>query len=211
MRKSVNSSFKRLVLPCITAALLLSAASAARANTVYDVSGTFGTTFGNSSLGGGTFSGTFSASLPFTSGENITTFNINLFYPSGSLGVDLTNSTAGDFAFDGVLSSNCWNGATAGSCDYILFSNSSGSDYLELIVPTAFAGGAVVPTNPGSAIYSGSFVGFNGGQSTVTQGSIEPVPESGSLLLLGIGLLAGLWLERKQIFARSPGSQHAAF
>src|SRR5215469_4344258 len=132
----------------IVGVLCVGSASLAWAGTVYNVSGNFGTTFFTGPLNGGTFSGSFIASLPISSGvQLITTFDVKLYDSSANLLDDLTNTTAGDFAEVQVLSANCWNGTSAGSCDAFLFSNSASTDFLELITPIGFAGGAVVPFN----------------------------------------------------------------
>jgi len=155
-------------------------------------------------LNGGTLSGSFIATLPISSGvQSITTFDIKLYDSSANLLADLANTTAGDFANVRVLSANCWNGASTGSCDAFLFSNGAATDFLELITPVGFAGGAVVPFNTSlPTTFNGSF-GAIGGDTTstdsiVTSGAITAVPEPSSLTLFGSGLFGiGSLIRRK--------------
>ena len=183
------------LLACVIAGILcVGSASLTWAGTVYNVSGNFGTTFFTGPLNGGTFSGSFIAALPISSGmQSITTFDIKLYDSSANLLSELTNTTVGDFANVQVLSTNCWNGASTGSCDAFFFSNAVASDFLELITPVGFAGGAVVPFNTSvPTTFSGSFGAIGGDlpstDSIVTSGTITAVPEPSGLVLLGSGL-----------------------
>lgn len=205
----MNPTYSKRVV--ILVALLCAFACAASADTVYNVSGTFQPSSSSSRytglLNGGTFSGTFSATLPITSGsETISTFDINLFEPSSTTPlVTLSNTTSGDIANIDVETSNCAIGSSiTGPCDLFIFANSSATDFLQLLTPTGFTGGSVYPgfNNPGTFA---SFAGVGGQapaeESLVASGSIDPAAEPGSFLLLGLVLVAGLRFERKQLLA----------
>jgi hypothetical protein len=189
--------------------LVLALACAASADTIYNVSGTFGNTiYGGISgpLNGGSFDGTFSATLPITSGtETITTFDINLLNSSGTILVSLTNSTVGDTAAVAALSSDCYNGTAVGACDEFYFTNFSGKSNLYLTVPVGFTGGAVAPTPAFSTLLASSLADDSGLSSAVASGSIEPASagEPGTFLMLGLALMAGLWIGRKRLLAKS--------
>lgn len=196
----------------ILLAVFLAFACVASADTVYDVSGTFLPSSASNPfhglLNGGTFNGTFSATLPITSGEDrITTFNINLVNSSGTVLVNLTPSNAEGFL---EIIGDCSLSSTEdGSCDVFDFGTASGSANLQLDTPLDFTGGQVIPGFPSntSGVY-GSWAWPEGGtaddvDSLVASGTIDPaVPESGTLVLMGMGLLAGLWIKRKRILAQ---------
>jgi len=200
----MTSRCVNLFVLVIAGILCVGSASLAWAGAVYNVSGNFGTTLFTGPLNGGTFSGSFIATLPISSGvQSITTFDIKLYDSSANLLADLTNTTAGDFANVRILSTNCWNGTSTGSCDAFLFSNAVATDFLELITPVGFVGGAVVPFNTSlPTTYNGSF-GAIGGDTTstdsiVTSGAITAVPEPSSLTLFGSGLFGiGSLIRRK--------------
>lgn len=48
-----------------------------------------------------------------------------------------------------------------------------------------------------------SFGNKQGLSSAVASGSIDPTPEPATFVLLGMALLAGLWIERRRLFAQS--------
>jgi len=73
----------RLLRTAVIAMALWGWGLAARADLVYDVTGTFGTTVFTGPLNGGTFSGTFDAALPTNSSESITTYSVALISASG--------------------------------------------------------------------------------------------------------------------------------
>lgn len=207
----MNPTYSKRVV--IILALLCASACAASADTVYNVSGTFQPSSTSNlytgPLNGGTFSGTFSATLPVTSGNaTISTFDISLFEPSSTTPlVTFSNTISGDSGQITVVASNCAIGSsTAGPCDAFLFSNTSGPDYLQLLTPQGFTGGSVYPGFPVASTFP-SFAGISGfaasKDSYVASGSIEPATatEPGTLLLLGLAVVAGLWFERKRLLA----------
>ena len=177
----------RLLRTAVLAMALCGWGLAARADLVYDVTGTFGTTTYTGPLNGGTFSGTFDATLPANSSESITTYSIALISASGLTLANLTGA-GGAGSVGPESASNC--GGV--SCDVFLFPN--GATFLELTTSAGFAGGAVNPFNL-SLPPVNSFAGFDGDtastDSIVTSGSITPVPEPTSALVL-LSALAGL-------------------
>ena len=130
----------RLLRTAVLAMALWGWGLAARADLVYDVTGTFGTTTYTGPLNGGTFSGTFDATLPANSSESITTYSIALISASGLTLANLTGA-GGAGSVGPESASNC--GGV--SCDVFLFPN--GAIFLELTTSAGFAGGAVNPFN----------------------------------------------------------------
>ena len=201
----MTSRFFNLLSFVIVGVLCVGSAPLALAEIVYDVSGNFGTTLFTGPLNGGAFSGNFTATLPISDGmQTITTFDIKLYDSSSTLLAELTNTIGGDFANVSVLTSDCWNGTSVGSCDAFFFSNGDATNFLELITPAGFTGGAVVPFNTSLPTkYNGSFGGIGGDtestDSIVTSGSITAVPEPSSLMLLGSGLGAFGGVIRRRI------------
>jgi hypothetical protein len=181
----------------------------ASADTIYNVSGTFGTsTVLTGPLNGGTFNGTFSATLPLTGpAELFTSFNINLITSSGTTLVNIASSTSGTTGSLGQGSVCAIGPSTIGSCDLFEFglNLATGTDALELATPLDFTGGATYPGFfiPGGNDTSAATIGNTGPatDSLVASGSIELVAEPGTFALLGTALLAGLWIEQKRLFA----------
>jgi hypothetical protein len=169
---------------------------------VFDLSGTFGTGFFSGPLNGGSFSGSFTATLPITSGsEAISTYNIKLITSTNVVLTTLTGASAGVSV---QPSPNCVDGSSAGACDLFLFFGTDGS-FLELATPLDFSGGPVFPVNAIVAEF-GSFAGFqtNSGatDSVVISGKIGAVPEPSSVLLLASAALGVLYASRKQLMTR---------
>lgn len=193
-------------------AVVVAFACVASADTTYVVNGTFEPSSFSISfvgpLGGGTFSGTFTATLPVaSSGETISTFNINLYNSSGVLLANLSSLTLGDFGAVNPAGSGCDNGSsTPGPCHEFVFSNNAYIlTVLGLLTPLGFTGGSVYPGTGSGQHSSQAVVGGFGPpfSSLVASGSIDPTPEPGTFVLLGTALLAGLLIERKRLFGES--------
>ena len=88
-----------------------------------------------------------------------------------------------------------------GPCDLSIFGGSDKS-FLELARPLNFTGGPVFPLNAIVANAHGSFAGFQANtfetDSVVNSGSIQPIPEPTSRLLLAAVLLGGFWINRRR-------------
>jgi PEP-CTERM motif len=188
--------------------LLLAFGCVASADTVYNVSGTFGTFNPFSGpLNGGSFDGTFSAILPITTdGTYISEFSISQFNSSGAEIGSITSSTAGSVAVVQLEpTSVCGVGpSTSGPCD--VFNFHGGPWALQLATPLDLTGGHVYPFffGAGGTGSLGSFRGFLVNTSIVTSGSIEPaaaVPEPSSLLLFGLVTLGFLCVGRNRLLA----------
>jgi hypothetical protein len=105
-------------------------------------------------------------------------------------------------AFVEVTSLPCITGPSLDpSCDLFVFQGSDGS-FLELATPLNFIGGPVFPLNAIVANAHGSFAGFQANMfetnSAVNSGSIQPIPEPTSRLLLAAVLLGGVWINRRR-------------
>jgi hypothetical protein len=197
--------FRALILPgCLVAFSCLASAD------VFNVNGTFGTDIYGGPLNGGSFVGTFTATLPITTDcEPIPTYNIDLFTSSNTLLTTLTESQPSSCitfagAFVEVTSKPCITGSSEDpSCDLFVFQGSDGS-FLELATPLNFTGGPVFPLNAivDPNVAHGSFAGFQGNtsatDSAVNSGSIQPIPEPTSRLLLAAVLLGGFWINRRR-------------
>jgi hypothetical protein len=123
---------------------------------VFNVSGDFGTTFYTGPLDGGTFAGTFTATLPVPGGgETITTYDIVLRNSSNAILDTLT----GVGANIGIAAANCNIGSSSGACDLFTFLGSDGS-FLQLGTPLGFTGGAVLGVTVPIGGDSGSYASF---------------------------------------------------
>ena len=199
--------FRALILPgCLVAFSCLASAD------VFNVNGTFGTVIFHGPLNGGSFVGTFTATLPITTGvEPIPTYDIDLLTSSDTVLTTLTESQPSSCltftgAFVEVTSLPYITGSSVDpSCDLFVFQGSDGS-FLELATPLNFTGGPVFPVNAIVANAHASFAGFQANtfatDSVVNSGSIQPIPEPTSRLLLAAVLLGGFWINR-----RRPGRQ----
>jgi hypothetical protein len=201
--------------------LLLAFGCVASADTVYSVSGTFGTTVLTGPLNGGSFDGTFCATLPTTGTEYLNLdscgYSITLFSSSGVEVGSISSSTAGSMAFIGQEPGPFCNAgpSSSGLCDFFLFHGGLASNLalLELITPVGFTGGNVYPFYSLGGVYSHGGLGgaFQDSFSIVTSGTIEPaaaVPEPSSLLLVGLVMLAFLCVGRNRLLAWTDGDRH---
>lgn len=198
-------SFKRFVLPCMTAALVLLATGVARADSIFTVtlqqvgpnvvatgSGTIDLT-GLDSFGSG-----------FASPELYPDHGIMGIGPSGT--IDLYTGSSGPSGFGPGFAT--FPNTTSGDSVFL-------EDFgIAIDVPQGYVSGTSLS---GSATFDGATIaslGATPGTYTWTWDSgadsfvleIEKptvTPEPGSFLLLGISLLAGLWLVRKQLFSLS--------
>ena len=205
MSGQFRCAFRALILPgCLVAFNCLASAD------VFNVNGTFDDIYGGP-LNGGSFVGTFTATLPITTDcEPIPTFDIDLRTSSDTVLTTLTESQPSSCitftgAFVEVPLLPCNTGSSAGPCDLFVFEGSDES-FLELATPLNFTGGPVFPVNAIVANAHGSFAGFQANtfatDSAVNSGSIQPVAEPTSRPLLAAVLLGGFWINR-----RRPGRQ----
>lgn len=164
----------------------------------FDITGSFGTSVYSGPLNGGSFVGSFVASLPVPSGgETINSYDIELFNSSHALLDTLTGPSANV----SIQSSDCDQGTTLGACDLFLFGAADGS-FLEIGVPLGFTGGSVFPGNGMLAGAFGSFAGYRadsfGADSIVSSGTIDPVPEPASVLLFASVAAAAIMAARSR-------------
>lgn len=203
MKKLFDSCFKRVLLPCLTAALVLLAVGTARASTFNMTIQQEGSNVVASGSGTISFSG-----LSFTYYPTTLHAQINPLF-----GIIGTGSTSGStsYQYTGISGP-----ASFGNGGYTYASSATGDavavvgldDYLLLPV---YNGGGTTVAFTGTATFDGqslSSLGITPGTYTWTwdHGANSfvldipsPAAEPGSLLLLGIVLLAGLWLERRRI------------
>ena len=202
MEKLSDSSFKRLVVPCMTAALVLLAAGIAHAS-IYTVTLTqVGPNVVASGSGTIDLTGLTSFGSAFASPELYPAHGIIGTGPSGTIDQYTGSSGPSSFGpgFGGFPST------TSGDSVFL-------EDFgLGIDVPQGYVSGTGLSS---SATYSGTLASLgttpgtytwtwdSGANSFVVEIPTTPTPEPGSFLLIGIGLLAGLWLARKQVFAHS--------
>ena len=199
MRTLPRFSFSRFVLPCMTAALVLSAAAIAHAGSIYAV--TLAPVGPNVvATGSGTIdlTGLTSFGSAFASPELYPAHGILGTGPSGT--IDQYTGLSGPFSF----------GPGFGGFP---ISTSGGSVFLEdfglgIDVPQGYVSGTSLSS---SATYVGTIASLgltpgtytwtwnSGANSFVLQVPVVPVPEPSSFPLVGIGLLGGLRLARKQV------------
>jgi len=203
MEKLSDSFFKRLVLPCMTAALVLLAAGIAHADSIFTV--TLQQVGPNVvATGSGTIdlTGLTSFGSAFASPELYPAHGIIGTGPSGN--IDQYSGESGPFSFGPGFGG--FPSSTSGDSVFL-------EDFgLGIDVPQGYVSGTALSS---SATYTGTVASLgatpgtytwtwdSGANSFVLDVVPAPTPEPGSFLLIGIGLLVGLWLARKQVFAHS--------
>lgn len=209
MKKLPHSCFKRVLLPCLTAALVLLAVGTARASTftmtIQQVgSNVFASGNGTISITGLTFLG-----------STVLHAQINPQY--GGIATGSSSGLASD-RYDGASGPSSFGGggqiiASSATGDAVGIFGGGPFPPPEMNVPELFSGGSL----SGTATFDGqsfSSLGItpgtytwtwdNGANSFVVKiETPKPAAEPGTLLLLGIVLLAGLWLERTRILCRA--------
>ena len=203
MEKLSDSSFKHLVLPCMTAALVLLAAGIGQAGSIFIV--TLAQVGPNVvATGSGTIdlTGLTSFGSAFASPELYPAHGIIGTGPAGTIDQYTGSSGPASFGpgFGGFPSS------TSGDSVFL-------EDFgLGIDVPQGYVSGTGLSS---SATYSGTLASLgttpgtytwtwdSGANSLVLEIPTTLAPEPGSFLLMGIGLLAGLGLARKQVSADS--------
>jgi hypothetical protein len=205
MKKRSNSSFKRLVLPCMTAALVLLAAGVARADSIYTVTLTqIGPNVVATGSGAIDLTGLTSFGSAFASPELYPDHGIIGTGPSGT--IDLYTGSSGPFSFG--PGSAAFPSSTSGDSVFL-------EDFgLDIDVPQGYVSGTSLSSSATFDSATLASLGVTPGTYTWTWDSgansfvleipeFTVTPEPGSFLLIGIGLLAGLWLARRQVFAHS--------
>jgi hypothetical protein len=160
--------------------------AAASASTVtYDVAGTFQQITGStyySALSGGSFTGSFqspSGTFPLSDStyDTLHDFDINFYTSTGALYATLNGATGGSY----LAITNTTTGTYGGEVfDFV----ASGTEYLQLLVPTTFDGtGSIIPVseNPNSTAQ------YNGNYADVESGTIAAVPESSTWAMMLLG------------------------
>jgi hypothetical protein len=171
----------RATLPILLIAMMVSHASA---DINYSVSGQFGadfTGFPTTGLAFGSFSGTFTTTLPSSTFETFASFDVKIFNASGALVTEISSATASD---SGQYIPDFM------SRDFIQFGHADGSYGLQLDFALNFNGnGPIIPTD---TFQFSTFGSTSNSFVTITSGLVS-VPEPLSLTLFGLGitLIAG--------------------
>jgi PEP-CTERM motif len=202
MKTLSRSSFRRFGLLCMTATLVLLAAGIAHAGSIFTVTlAQVGPDVVATGSGTIDLTGLSSFGSAFASPELYPAHGILGTGPSGT--IDQYTGSTGPSSF----------GPGFGGFP---ISTSGDSVFLEdfglgIDVTQGYVSGTSLSS---SATYAGTLASLNvtpgtytwtwnsGANSFVLQVPQVPVPEPSSFLLVGIGLLAGLWLARKQLFGQ---------
>ena len=204
MEKLSDSSFKRLVLPCMAAALVLLAAGVARGSVFTVTLQQVGPNVVATGSGAIDLTGLTSFGSAFASPELYPDHGIMGTGPSGT--IDQYTGSSGPFSFG--PGSATFPSSTSGDSVFL-------EDFgLGIDVPQGYVSGAALSSSAtfdsttlaSLGVTSGTYTwtwdsGANSFVLDIPQFTVTPEPES--FLLIGIGLLAGLWLARKQVFAQS--------
>lgn len=193
----------RSLLPCMTATLVLLATGIAHANSIFTVTLT---------QVGSTVVATGSGAIDLTGLTSFgsTSAGPELYPAHGIIGIgpfgntDLYSGLSGPSSFGPGFG-----GFPSSASGDSVFLEDFG---LDIEVPLGYVSGTSLS---GSAIYSGTLASLHATPGTYTWTwssgansfvlNVEKptvVPEPGSFLLIGIGLMPSLWLGRKQIFGR---------
>lgn len=204
MKKLFNSSLKRIVLPCMTAGLVLLAAGIARAGSIFTV--TLEQVGPNVvATGSGTIdlTGLTSFGSAFSNDELYPAHGIIGTGPAGT--VDLYTGSSGPASFG--PGSAAFPSSTSGDSVFL-------EDFgLDIDVPQGYVSGTSLTSS--ATFDSTTLVGlgatpgtytwtWDSGANSFVLDIVKPTvtPEPGSFLLTGIGL-AALLLARKQVFTDS--------
>jgi hypothetical protein len=199
------------LLPAVV--LFLSLAAFAHADSIYVVNVQLGESNsqllgqGATPISNGSVTDTFSTNLPVSGSANITNFDFTFYDSSGNVLGTLSSSDAQQFMLQSIFTTQGCFGAPGGGCDsFTAGATNGGGPNFQFLTPLGFTGGniAVGFTNNNGAILSDAAIGTD--TAGIVSGTIlaqSAVPEPATLVLLGSGLLVGLWVERKRLLGRA--------
>ncbi len=224
MKELFNSCFKRLVLPCMMAALVLLAAGVARADSIYTVtltqvgSNVVATGSGSINLADLTLYATgdfFAALVDPTQGTMLTG-------PTPSSSVGVYSGITGPASFgSGAFTTD----ASSGSGDFVgIFGSDTFVGVPVLIVPNPYASGTALSDSSAYDSQTFASLGVTPGTYTWTWGSgantgsfvlkigvptVVPEPGTESLMVIGVGLLGLIVTMRKLEAVSKPSARRS--